>query len=119
MNVTQIPTARLAGSELQPLAQLSVPLQSLAGEFGWKVTAESGDELGPMAVVALTVGPVRYLLRTYEHNPMSGTEIHTPEGGDPAEQLRRLLVRVEGLGRHLAQWWDGASWRDTPFPTAA
>lgn len=119
MNVTQIPTARLAGRELQPLAQLSVPLQNLAGEFGWKVTAESGDELGPIAVVALTVGSVRYLLRTYEHNPVAITEIHTPESGDPAEQLRRLLGLAEGLGRHLSHWWDGASWRDTPFPTAA
>jgi hypothetical protein len=119
VNVTQIPTGRLAGRELQPLAQLSAPLQNLAREFSWEVTAESGDELGPIDVVALTVDSVRYLLRTYEHSPVATTEIHTPESGDPTEQLRRLLGRVEGLGRHLSHWWDGASWRDTPFPTAA
>lgn len=119
MTPVQIEPRRVAGVELQPLAQLSESLGALADAFGWDVRFESDDQLGPLSVVALEVEGVQYLLRTYRHSPECATEIHSPNSGDPTEQLRQLLAHIPLVADHLQYWWDGASWREAPLPHAA
>jgi hypothetical protein len=111
--------ASVAGVELQPLGQLSTELSRLAVMEGWSIALEEDAQLGPLAVVALQVGTTRYLLRSFAGVPAKVTEVHTPDAGDPTQQLRDLLAVSPTLGSHLQHWWDGAGWRDAPLPTAA
>jgi hypothetical protein len=115
----QIATDRVAGLELQPLAQLSAPLSRLAEAGGWKVSSEHDPQLGAMTVVALHAGDGRYLLRSYAHSVDAVTEVHTPDSGHPTDQLRNRMDAVPELVPALQLWWDGASWRPAPLPRAA
>ena len=111
--------ASVAGVELQPLGQLSTELSPVAEAEGWRVALEDDAQLGPLVVVALQVGATRYLLRSFPAAPVKVTEVHTPDAGDPTQQLRDLLAESPALGRHLQHWWDGTGWRDAPLPAAA
>lgn len=120
MSAKQISTEGIEGIELQPLAQFACELTDLVdGLSGWQVTTATEQQLGPVAAVAVQVGDTRYLLRTHTHALDSVTELHTPDPGDPVQQLRLLLIDQGWLAQHLQQWWDGAAWRDAPLPSAA
>ena len=118
MSVVEAPLARVAGRELQPLARFRTPHTDHGTRFGWTVRHDDEPQLGPMFVVALKVGSVLYLLRSFTHDVNHATMLETPSSGDPKDQLRRFLEEIL-LNDDVTHWWDGKAWNDTPLPWAA
>lgn len=115
--VTQLPSRKLVGVDLQPLAQVGADLSDLAARLGLQPERDT-DELGPLTVAAMAVDGTRYLLRDFDEAPTPATELHCADGGDPVCQLRALLGVVD-FRDEITHWWDGSVWHEDPLDPAA
>lgn len=113
----QIPNEDVAGRELQPVAKLSVSVETLSQRG--LTFAHEDDDLGDVDVAALRAGATVFLLRRYPEDPVPGVAVHTVTAGDPTEQLAEFMRALRlGQGDVLFRW-DGRAWHGSTTNSAA
>ena len=116
MTVRAIDRRLVEGLDLQALAVLSLSPEQFSARLG-VVFDTVDDDLDSAQVAALEGDGVRFLLMRGINEPGEGTNLLTPDEGDPTELTRRFVDASELTSAEVTLRWTGRDWVESPLST--
>jgi len=77
----------------------------------WGLTFDSvTDDLDTVSVLAVQVGDTYFLLMRGDHEPGKGTNLLTPDSGDPVALTQQFLAAMSLTPDEVLTRWTGVHW---------